>query len=108
VYTPTTADASGFHEKAAMTTTELVADGAVGLDEAMKLSGLQRSKLYELMGEGELPFVKLGARRLIPRRAITALLAKNVIGLSALQAPQPVAEGAGSSRQTRKRSTSGQ
>jgi excisionase family DNA binding protein len=67
-----------------MTPTELVADGAVGLDEASRLSGLQRSKLYELMGEGELAFVKVGARRLIPRRAIVALLAKNVVGGSSL------------------------
>ena len=63
-----------------MTTTELVADGAVGLEDATKLSGLQRSKLYELMGEGKLVFVKVGARRLIPRRAITALLAANIVG----------------------------
>jgi excisionase family DNA binding protein len=63
-----------------MTAVELAADGAVGLDEAATLTGVKRSKLYELMGQGKLAYAKIGSRRLIPRRALTALIASNIVG----------------------------
>lgn len=47
---------------------------AVSASEAARLVGLGRTKLYELMGSGELPFIKIGTRRLIRVRDIEAFL----------------------------------
>jgi excisionase family DNA binding protein len=54
---------------------ETFSDGAVTVAEAVRFSGVGRSQLYRLMTRGELPFAKVGARRLIPRRGLIALLA---------------------------------
>ncbi len=61
----------------------LVEDGACSLREAVRLSGVGRSVLYEMMRTGDLPYVKLGARRLIPRRALRDLLAEHLVGAAA-------------------------
>jgi excisionase family DNA binding protein len=58
---------------------EVVRDGAVPLQEAVKFSGLTRTALYAAMSRGELPFVKIGKRRLIPRNALRALLAGGLV-----------------------------
>jgi excisionase family DNA binding protein len=63
-----------------MTAEEMLKDGSLGVEQARAFSGLGRSALYELMGQGRLPYVKCGARRLIPRRALVQVLAE---GLSA-------------------------
>ena len=42
--------------------------------------GVSRSLVYELMGWGELPWVKLGRARRIPRRAVVDLAARRLIG----------------------------
>jgi excisionase family DNA binding protein len=47
---------------------------AISVDDATALTGLGRSTIYELMTTGQLPFVKLGARRLILVDDIRALL----------------------------------
>jgi hypothetical protein len=39
---------------------------AVRIPEACRISGIGRSKLYELMGAGEIEVVKVGAITLIP------------------------------------------
>ena len=44
--------------------------GAIRMIQALPF---RNSRLYELMGGGELPFVKLGRSRRIPRRAIVEL-----------------------------------
>ncbi|NLG85335.1 MAG: helix-turn-helix domain-containing protein [Firmicutes bacterium] len=46
----------------------------------MAFLGIKRSTLYQLMEGGILPFVKLGRKRLIPRRALVQLLAKELRG----------------------------
>ena len=38
---------------------------AISPAEAARLVGLGKTKLYEVMGTGELPFLKIGTRRLI-------------------------------------------
>jgi excisionase family DNA binding protein len=38
---------------------------AVRIPEAIRLTGMSRSRLYELMGSGEIEFVKVGASTLI-------------------------------------------
>lgn len=63
-----------------MANNEVLADGALSVGQATKFSGIGRSELYKRMGEGTLPFVKIGKRRLIPRRALVELLAANVVG----------------------------
>jgi len=59
---------------------EVVADGTVTVREAERLTGAGRSRLYELMASGELRWVKLGARRLIPRSELRRLLAERLQG----------------------------
>jgi excisionase family DNA binding protein len=59
-------------------TEQLVEDGAVGVTEASKFTGLGRTFLYGLMDAGRLKYVKLGKRRLIPRAELRRLLAESV------------------------------
>lgn len=59
---------------------ELVQDGLLSVKEAIQFSGVKMTLLYALMGRGELPFVKIGDRRLIPRRALVELAAKSLRG----------------------------
>jgi hypothetical protein len=63
-----------------MNTEELLRDGAFGIGQAMQFSGLGRSLIYGLMARGDLAYTKVGARRLIPRRALVALLSREVHG----------------------------
>lgn len=58
---------------------ELVKDGAMSVEEAMSFTGMGRSFLYEAMARGELPYVKIGAARRIPRRALEEWLARHVV-----------------------------
>ena len=59
---------------------ELVADGLVTVQEAGQFLSVSRSKLYDLMDNGELKFVKLGRSRRIPRRALIDLAASGLQG----------------------------
>ena len=58
---------------------ELAADGAVGVDEAAAFLGLGRTNMYSLMKSGELLFVNIGARRLIPRVELRRYLAAQLM-----------------------------
>jgi len=55
---------------------DALADGCIGISEAMRFSGLSRSTLYAAMEAGELPFVKIGRRRLLPRQSLVQWLAR--------------------------------
>ncbi len=59
---------------------DLVADGLVTVQEAAQFLSISRSKLYELMDNGELTFVKLGRSRRVPRRALIDLAASGLQG----------------------------
>ena len=50
------------------------------IQEAAEFLSVSRSKLYELMDNGELIFVKLGRSRRIPRRALLDLAASGLQG----------------------------
>lgn len=50
--------------------------GAISIEEAVKFTGIGRSKLYQAMASGELPSFKFGKRRLIRREAVSAWLAR--------------------------------
>ena len=60
--------------------TDLVADGLSTVREAAGFLRLSRSTVYTLMDRGELPFVKLGRSRRIPRRALVELAARGLRG----------------------------
>lgn len=47
---------------------------AYGIADAAFVSGISRSKIYELLNSGVLPSVKIGARRLIRARDLAGLL----------------------------------
>ena len=57
----------------------LVEGGLVTIGQAEDFTALSKSKLYDLMSGGELPFMKIGASRRIPRRALVALVAKHLV-----------------------------
>lgn len=63
-----------------MTREELVQDGLVDVAGAEQFTGIRKSLLYRLMGEGSLPYTKIGRRRLIPRRALVQLAARELRG----------------------------
>lgn len=48
---------------------------ANAIPDAVRRTGLSRSTLYRLMDSGQLGYVKVGSRRLIPEDALVALLA---------------------------------
>ncbi len=54
---------------------ELLADGVLSIAAAASFSSLSRAGLYAAMAAGELPYLKRGRRRLIPRRALVSWLA---------------------------------
>lgn len=59
---------------------ELLADGVCSVSpEAEDITGLKKSKLYELMQRGDLPYCKIGGARRIPRRALIELLDKCLV-----------------------------
>ena len=70
----------GTQEKSeAVRKAKLVEDGALPIAEAVQFSGVTRAELYKRMKRGELPYVKLGKRRLIARNALRAMLATGVV-----------------------------
>ena len=66
---------------------ELVQEGLMTIREAIAFLRLGRSTLYGLMERGDLPYACIGARRLIPRRALIDLAASHLRG----NIPVPVA-----------------
>ena len=59
---------------------EVVADGLLRISDASKFLGLSRSKLYQLMDRGELPFTKIGRSRRVPRKAVVEFAASRTVG----------------------------
>lgn len=45
------------------------------VEEAGRLLGISRAHAYELVARGDLPHLRLGRRLVIPKHAISALLA---------------------------------
>lgn len=58
---------------------DLLAGGCFSVTEAAKFAGLGRTSIYEAMDSGELPSLKRGRRRLIPKRALIAWLAEGLV-----------------------------
>ncbi len=62
------------------TTVELMAEGLDRIEQAARFLGVSKSRIYLMMASGELPSVKLGKCRRIPRRALKELAARNLFG----------------------------
>ena len=56
------------------------------ITEAAEVLGISRAFAYELCARGELPVIRLGRRRLVPKKALLAL-----IGVEEAASPQAVA-----------------
>lgn len=46
----------------------------LSVEEAAQILGIGRSAAYEAVHQGQIPYLRIGRRILIPRRALTALL----------------------------------
>ena len=53
-------------------------DGLDRVEEAGRFLKISRSRTYELMDAGELPFVKIGRSRRIPHRALVEFAARSL------------------------------
>ena len=62
-----------------MNNRELVADGLVTVREAAQWLGLGRAKLYQMMEQGELAYVKIGRARRIPRGALVDVAVSGLV-----------------------------
>jgi excisionase family DNA binding protein len=58
----------------------IVADGLMTVTEAAEYLSISRSKLYQMMDSGELPYVKLGRCRRIQRRDLIDLVSRQLRG----------------------------
>jgi hypothetical protein len=59
---------------------DLLAEGTVTVGGATREFGIGRTRLYDLMGSGELPYSQFGGRRLLPRVALRRLIAAGLVG----------------------------
>jgi excisionase family DNA binding protein len=61
-----------------MTKEEMIAAGLQRVSHAARFLGLSRSKIYDLMHEGHLPYVMIGRSRRVPIAAVQALALDNL------------------------------
>jgi excisionase family DNA binding protein len=59
---------------------DLVGEGLVSVAEACEFLGVSRSTAYVLMDGGDLPYCKIRGARRVPRKALTALAKKSLVG----------------------------
>ena len=59
--------------------TQATPKAAYSIAEAVRVTSLGRSKLYQLMSAGDLEFVKIGKRRLVTATACQDLLTRHVV-----------------------------
>jgi hypothetical protein len=59
---------------------DLLADGTVTVAGATREFGVGRTRLYDLMQAGTLPYSRAIGRRLIPRAALKRLIAAGMVG----------------------------
>ena len=57
---------------------ELVSDGAVTIPTACQIAGVSRATIWRRIASGELASIRIGRRRLIPRRALLDYLARGL------------------------------
>lgn len=59
----------------------LVAEGLLTVREAQRFLGIGRSKLYQLMADGQLPYVRIGSVRRLPRAGLIDYATRNLRGV---------------------------
>jgi excisionase family DNA binding protein len=57
----------------------MVTDGLMTVEEARQFLRISRSTIYEIMDCGQLPYVKFGRNRRIPRRALIEFSTTNLV-----------------------------
>ncbi len=57
----------------------LIQEGLLNVREVEAIAGVKKSKIYELMSSGELPYVKIGSARRIPKRGLLDYLSANLV-----------------------------
>jgi excisionase family DNA binding protein len=57
----------------------LVSDGLCTVKDATKFWGIKKTLVYSLMERGDVPYVRIGRRRLIPKKVLVNYAAKNLI-----------------------------
>ena len=62
-----------------MTKQEMIGSGLQRVSHAAQFLGISRSKIYELMNEGRLPFVIIGRSRRLPIKAVEALALDHLV-----------------------------
>ena len=60
-------------------TGQILDQGGMSVSEAAKFTCLSRSFLYKLMANGDLAYVQVGRKRIIPRVALIRLLSQHLI-----------------------------
>ena len=58
---------------------DLIADGLLSIQEAADFTCVSRTDIYARMNHGELRSVKIGRRRLIPKRALIDMISRNLV-----------------------------
>ncbi len=58
---------------------ELISGGLLNVRDAAKFTGIGKSKLYQLMADGQLVYCKIGSARRIPKRALQEFLARSLV-----------------------------
>jgi excisionase family DNA binding protein len=58
---------------------EVVEDGLVTVRDSAAFLKISVASVYALMARGELPYVKIGRARRVPRRALFDLATKNLV-----------------------------
>jgi excisionase family DNA binding protein len=66
---------------------QVVEDGLLTVREAAGFMRISIAGIYALMARGELPYVKIGRCRRVPRRALVELAARNLVGRGDASAP---------------------
>jgi excisionase family DNA binding protein len=61
---------------------------AVSVDEAAIVLGVSSDLVYEMVHRGQLPCLRIGRRRVIPRRALEQVVEEALAGFD----PRPIAE----------------
>jgi excisionase family DNA binding protein len=69
-----------------MTTTDK--ERLLTLNQAAAFLNLSRSKVYRLMGSGDLPFVKLGKSRRVSMSALLTLIEAHTLGTAIPRKPR--------------------
>jgi excisionase family DNA binding protein len=63
-----------------MPCTDQIGDGLLRVPQVTKLLGLSRSKVYQLMERGELPYVKSDKARRVHRQCVEDYVRRHVVG----------------------------